>query len=57
MQIGNFLNQIKSTVTEKFLSLKQLPSWLPPGNPPAKNPPANARDTGSIPGSGRSPEE
>ena len=53
MQLGNFLKQIKSTVIEEFLNLKQPPWWLPP----AKNPPANARDTGSIPGSGRSPGE
>ena len=37
MQLGNFLKQIKSTVIEEFLSLKQPPWWLPP----AKNPPAN----------------
>ena len=53
MQLGNFLKQIKSTVIEEFLNLKQPPWWLPP----AKNPPANARDTGSIHGSGRSPGE
>ena len=28
-----------------------------PGGPAAKNPPANARDASSIPGSGRSPGE
>ena len=36
------------------VSLKKFRSWDFPGSPVVKNPPANAWDTGLIPGLGRS---
>ena len=38
-------------------NLNQIRKCLGPGGSVVKNPPANAGNAGSIPGSGRSPEE
>ena len=37
--------------------MRSIPTWGFPGGSVVKNPPANAGDDGSIPGSGRSPGE
>ena len=38
----------------EYYSAKEVNCWDFPGDPVVKNPPANAGDTGSIPGLGRS---
>ena len=47
------MGQTEGKVSIKYFST----NWGFPGGSVVKNPPANARDTGSIPGSGRSPQE
>ena len=46
---------ILSVTLSAFLSLSKICIWI--GHPVVRNPPTNARDVGSIPGSGRSPGE
>ena len=45
-------SEVTLTVTDNFLATKIL--WGFPGGAVVKNPPANAGDTGSSPGLGRS---
>ena len=48
----------KQMLTGKFLNCVELPVIMGfPGGSVVKNPPSNAEDVGSIPGSGRSPGE
>ena len=48
----------KQMLTGKFLNCVELPVIMGfPGGSVVKNPPSNAGDVGSIPGSGRSPGE
>ena len=47
---------IESDTTEQLNNHQPTIQWFPGGSA-VKNPPANARDTGLIPGSGRSPGE
>ena len=49
-QVGEFALQ---ELQQKNLNLKEV-CWDVPGGAVVKNPPANAGDTGSIPGPGRS---
>ena len=48
-----YAKEIKFPIPTKKQTLKYM-SWDFPGGPMVKNPPANAGDMGSIPGSGRS---